>query len=78
MEENTSHLEKTAQKLLPILDEVEKRMIDEKKEVGKVNKKKKNVETLDSSEIETGRKAMVIRKQDASTGEEVFELKLNA
>lgn len=76
MEENTSHLEKTANKLLPILDEVEKRMIDEKKDVGKL--KKRPIETLDSSEIETSRKAMVIRKQDQNTGEEIFELKLNA
>lgn len=76
MEESTSHLEKTANKLLPILDELEKRMIDEKKEVGKA--RKKPVETLDSNEVDTGRKAMVIRKQDQQTGEEIFELKLNA
>jgi len=62
MEEQTSHLEKTAIKLLPILDEVEKRMIDEKQTVGLDKSKKNFVETLDSSEIDTTRKAIVTRK----------------
>jgi hypothetical protein len=60
MEESISHLEKTAQKLYPILEEVERRMIDEKTTETKMGNK--GIETLDTGDIESSRKPMVIRK----------------
>lgn len=48
LEESMSYLERTAKKLLPILEEVKKRMIPERKKGADKANKKKKVETLDT------------------------------